>query len=50
MFLIKGIKLVLIIKFLENISKMIKFFCEVWFVVSMLNVRIIEIKNVFYWF
>lgn len=50
MFLINGIELDLIIEFLENISKMVKFFWDVWFVVSMLDVRVNEIKSVFYWF
>lgn len=50
MSLIKGIKLVSTTKFLENTSKMIKFFREARPVVSMSNVRITEIKNVFHWF
>lgn len=48
MSLIKGIKLVSTTKFLENTSK--KFFRESRPVVSMSNVRITEIKNVFHWF
>lgn len=50
MSLIKGTKLVSTTKFLENTSKMIKFFREARPVVSMSNVRITEIKNVFHWF
>lgn len=50
MSLINGIKLVSTTKFLENTSKMIKFFREARPVVSMSNVRITEIKNVFHWF
>lgn len=50
MSLIKGIKLVSTTKFLENTSKMIKFFRDARPMVSMSNVRITEIKNVFHWF
>lgn len=50
MSLIKGTKFVSTTKFLENTSKMIKFFREARPVVSMSNVRITEIKNVFHWF
>lgn len=50
MSLIKGTKLVSTTKFQENTSKMIKFFREARPVVSMSNVRITEIKNVFHWF
>lgn len=47
MSLIKGTKLVSTTKFLENTSEMIKFFRDARPVVSMSNVRITEIKNVF---
>lgn len=50
MSVIKGTKIVSTTKFLENTSKMIKFFREARPVVSMSNVRITEIKNVFHWF
>lgn len=50
MSLIKGTKLVSTTKFLENTSKMIKFFRDARPMVSMSNVRITKIKNVFHWF
>lgn len=50
MSLIKGTRLVSTTKFLENTSKMIKFFRDARPMVSMSNVRITEIKNVFHWF
>lgn len=50
MSLIKGTKLVSTTKFLENTSKMIKFFRDARPMVSMSNVRITELKNVFHWF
>lgn len=50
MFLIKSSELYSTIEFLENTSKMIKFFRDARPVVSMSDVRVTEIKSVLHWF